>query len=271
MLALVAYFIMHVGAERSRGPHRIANLHRLHRLQRHHGRRQLRVQPLVPIGVSAEPGRHVVRDHLEDAADGVAGAQHKVHLLLHARFGVGIGAIEQDLFFLRECLDRVPCDRSIKPRITDRDHVTQHFDSQFAQQQLGDCSRRNARRRFARRRPLQHVARLGEVVLQRARKIGMARTRRSHALVLRRIAFLDRQRLGPVLPVLVGQQHGNRRADGLAVPHAAQDVRRVALDAHASAAAVALLAPPKLAIHEFEIDRETGGHARKQRHQRLSV
>ena len=55
------------------------------------------------------------------------------------------------------------------------------------------------------------------------------------------------------------------------MPHAAEDVRRVALDLHAAAAAIALLATPQFAVHEFQVDRQTRGHAGEQRHQRLSV
>ena len=36
-VALVSYFIMHFGAEASRGLDTLADLHALHRLQRHHG------------------------------------------------------------------------------------------------------------------------------------------------------------------------------------------------------------------------------------------
>ena len=40
---------------------------------------------------------------------------------------------------------------------------------------------------------------------------------------------------------------------------------------HASAAAVALLPPPELAIDEFMVDGKPGWHAREQRDQRLAV
>ena len=99
----------------------------------------------------------------------------------------------------------------------------------------------------------------------------MPRTRRGDALVLRRVAFLNRERLDPVLPIPVGQQDGNRRTDRLAMTNATENVRRIALDAHPSATAVALLTPPKFTIHEFDINRKPGGHARQKRHQRLSV
>ena len=129
----------------------------------------------------------------------------------------------------------------------------------------------NAGSRFACRRALQHVARFGEVVLHGSGEIGVAGPRRRDALVLGRIAFFHRQRFGPVLPVVVGQQHGDGRADGFAVAHAAEDVGGVALDLHAAAAAIALLAAPEFAIDEGEIDRHPGRHARKQSHQSLAV
>ena len=99
----------------------------------------------------------------------------------------------------------------------------------------------------------------------------MTGPRRSDALVLGWISFFDRQSFGPVLPVVVGEEQRDGRADGLAVTHAAENARGVALNAHSPAAAVTLLPPPEFAIDEREIDGDTGGHARKQRDQRLSV
>jgi hypothetical protein len=45
----------------------------------------------------------------------------------------------------------------------------------------------------------------------------------------------------------------------------------VTLDAHASAATIPLLSPAQLAVHEFQIDRHSGGHAREQRNQSFSM
>ena len=45
----------------------------------------------------------------------------------------------------------------------------------------------------------------------------------------------------------------------------------VGLDLHAAAAAIALLAPPKLAVYEFEIDGHTGRQPGNQRDERLAV
>ena len=48
-------------------------------------------------------------------------------------------------------------------------------------------------------------------------------------------------------------------------------MRGIALDAHASAAAVTLLAPPEFAVDELLIDLHSGGDAGEDRNQRLSM
>ena len=86
----------------------------------------------------------------------------------------------------------------------------------------------------------------------------MPRTRRCHRLMFRRVTSLDRKLLFPILPVAVHDFNGNRRADGLAMPHATENMGFIRLDLHTTATPIPLLAPPKLAVNEFEIDRHTG-------------
>src|SRR5712671_3691304 len=99
----------------------------------------------------------------------------------------------------------------------------------------------------------------------------MAGTRRSHALVLFRITSLNRQRLLPVFPVFIFQQDRNRRANGLAVTHAGDNVDAVSLNLHASAAAKALLPAPEFTIEECLVDVQASRYAGKKSHQALSV
>ena len=212
-----------------------------------------------------------MRNHLEDAANRVAGTQREIDLLLHAGLTVGVGAAQQHFILCRQRCDRLPRDRLVQTRAANCDHVAENFDAQLTQQQFGDGPGGHARRRLACRRALQNVTRFGKVVLHRSGKVGMTRPRRRDALVFRRIAFSDRQRLSPVLPVVVGEQQRDRRTDGLTMTHAAENACRIALDAHASATAIALLPPPQFAIDEGEVHHDAGWHARKQRHQRLSV
>src|SRR5439155_11149965 len=91
---------------------------------------------------------------------------------------------------------------------------------------------------------LENIAGLRKVVLQSARQVRMAGTGRAYPLVLGRVALGHRQRLLPVIPVLIFQQDGNRRADGLTLPHTRKDVCGVTLDLHPPTAAVSLLSSP---------------------------
>ena len=79
------------------------------------------------------------------------------------------------------------------------------------------------------------------------------------------------ERFLPVLPILVFQQDRDGRSDGLAVAHAGDKMRGIALDLHSAAAAVALLPPPQFAIHRRRINRQACRHSRQDRDQRLAV
>ena len=48
-------------------------------------------------------------------------------------------------------------------------------------------------------------------------------------------------------------------------------VRAVALDLHATAAAVALLATPKFPVDRLHVDRDGGRHANQRRYKRLAM
>ena len=58
------------------------------------------------------------------------------------------------------------------------------------------------------------------------------------------LALFNRQRLLPVLPIFVFEQHGDGRTDRFAMAHAGQNVSFVGLDLHSAAAAIALLTSP---------------------------
>ena len=61
--------------------------------------------------------------------------------------------------------------------------------------------------------------------------------------------------------ILVFDPERDRRAEGFAMTDAGEDLDGVGLDLHPSAAAVALLAPPKLVVDRGDVDIETGGNA----------
>ena len=85
----------------------------------------------------------------------------------------------------------------------------------------------------------------------------MTRARERLLFFFGALGVFDRKGAGPVGPVPVADDQGDRRADGVRVPDARHDLDRVFLDLHAAAAAVTLLAPPQLAIDE----RRSNGHA----------
>ena len=85
------------------------------------------------------------------------------------------------------------------------------------------------------------------------------------------VTLFDGKDLGPVLPVVVGDSHRDGRADGLAVADAGEDVGGIALDAHAAAATVALLATPEFAADELLIDRNSGRKTADQGDETLAV
>src|SRR5262249_39316410 len=102
----------------------------------------------------------------------------------------------------------------------------------------------HASRRFSSRSSFQNVASFRKVVLEDAGEVCMTRTRRIYGLMFLRIAFCDRQRFLPVLPVTIFDGNGNWRANRDSIPHTRQDVRRIAFDLHPSTATITLLSPP---------------------------
>ena len=124
------------------------------------------------------------------------------------------------------------------------------FDVEGAEEHFGEGAAGYAGGGFAGGGALEDVAGVGEVVLEGAGEVGVAGARAGYGFVFGRIAGLDGEDLFPVLPVVVGEGHGDGRADGMAVADAGEDVGGVALDAHAAAAAVALLAAPEFVVEE---------------------
>ena len=91
------------------------------------------------------------------------------------------------------------------------------------------------------------------------------------ALVLASLDVLHRQRFGPVAPVRIANQNRHRGADRLRVAYTGDNLGAIRLDLHPSAAAEALLAPPKLAVNGFQRYRYSRGKSSEGRHQALAV
>ena len=108
-------------------------------------------------------------------------------------------------------------------------------------------------------------------MFQCAGQVGVAGARRRDSLVHGGVAGRNGQLLFPILPVAVDDFDGDGGADGPAVTHAGEHVGLVGLDLHAAAAAIALLAAPKFAVHEIQIDRHPGRQSGDQGNQSLAV
>jgi hypothetical protein len=207
-----------------------------------------------------------VGDDFEDSAERVSGFENLVDFFFHALLGFGVGAVQQDFFagMERANLSQGTC--PAKETLAGGDHVTEDFDAEFAQEKLGDRSDGDAGGGFAGGGAFENVAGFGEVVLQGSGEVGVAGAGRRDALVFRGIAFADRQRFLPVFPVAVFELDGNGRSDGHAVAYAGKNVGGVALDLHAAAAAVALLATPEFPVEERPgrfSDRRAGRKGRR--------
>ena len=248
-----------------------ANFDGFNSLHAHHRPGQQAVKALIPVGIGSQSRRGAVDHDLEDAAHRIAGARDLFDLFFHAGFGGGIDATEDNLVFSRNCRNLVPLSCAVQLDAAYANDVAGHFNTQSPQQQLGQGSGSHAGSGFAGRCALQHVAGVGKVVLEGTGQVGVTGTRRGDRLVLGRVAGFDGQLLFPVFPVAVDDFNGNRRADGLALAHAGENVGFVGFNLHAAATAKALLAAPQLTIHVCEIDRHTGRHSGDQRDQGLSV
>ena len=120
-----------------------------------------------------------------------------------------------------------------------------------------------------------------EIEFQRAGQVGVTRSRRGE-LALRALGIagvcavavfhiLHRQRLFPIFPIAVFDTYGDGRADGLTVAHAGENVRRVFLNALASATTVAELAAMQFALNKVEVHAHACGESGDPGDQSLSV
>ena len=151
--------------------------------------------------------------------------------------------------------------------------MARHFDSEFFQEKLGNCSGSHSRRRLTRAGALEDVPGLGEVIFQAARQISVARAGTFEWPLLAAVFLpvLHRHRLGPVLPVTILNQDCDRRSDGLAVPDPGDKLGHVRLDFHSRPTPVPTLASLQLAVHISEVHPQSRRQTVEGRDQSLAV
>src|SRR6185503_2602722 len=119
------------------------------------------------------------------------------------------------------------------------------------EEHFGNRAHADTGRRLAGARALEDVSKILAVVLQASRKIRMPGARASDRRPMRAACVLWRIRLHahrvlPVHPISIGDGEGHRAAEGLSVSNTRENLRGVALDGHAAAAAVTGLPPAKV-------------------------
>ena len=135
----------------------------------------LRIELFIPLRVAAQARRNSARDHFENPADRIAGAQHVVHFRFHSRFGCRIDAAQRRFEIFADGDDIFPRGGALQAHVADGDRVAQDGDAEFAQQQFAERAGGHARRRLARRGALEHVARIVKIEFLRAGQVRVAR------------------------------------------------------------------------------------------------
>ena len=250
-----------------------AELHALDDRDARDGAGQGAVQAPVPVDVAAKAHRDTPGHDLENAAHSVAGLASLVDAGHHECLRLGVQAPQRARL---RVLASASGARGVHRHAANLDGVRPDVDVQAGEQRPRDRSRRDPRRRFARRRSLKNVPNVVEAVLRRPRQVrvpGPQPRDGSGALVARLHeprqlgGPLVRQRLHrhhprPVLPVAVADQQQDRRPERKPVADAGQNLGPVLLDAGASRpAAVAALAPGQVERDLVGGQEQLGGNA----------
>jgi hypothetical protein len=137
--------------------------------------------------------------------------------------------------------------------------MTAKLDPELPEQLSGQSAASHPRRRFARRSAFKNIPEVARVVFQTSGQISMTRTRAFDSSGFLRRQFLRRggHYLSPVGPILVINQHCQRRAERQTMPDTAKNLDAIRFDLHARAAAITLLSAFELVIYLLDVD----GHA----------
>ncbi len=222
--------------------------------------------------VAAEPGRAAIRQHLDDAAEGVRVGVGCVDLGDHPHAGRLVGTAD------RVRIHRRQRRRGGHPRghldRADRDDVRDHLDAVcLPQQRLGRGAERDPRGGLPGAGALQHGPGVVEPVLLHAGEIGVAgpgpgqRGCAAQARQRRRIDRVGRHDPLPLGPLGVADDHADRAAESDAVADSAEQLDLVTLEAHPRAATVPEPAAGQLGGDVGTGYPDPGGQPLDRRHQ----
>ena len=216
--------------------------------------------------MGTEADGHILRQHLDYAAHGVASVAGGVNLGGHALGGGGVGAAHRRVFHGLPVYLR----RRSGLYLSDGKDVAVHRDAELLQQPQGDCASGDAGGGLAGAGPFQHVAHVVEAVFHRAGQVGVAGAQAGHALAAGALRLAPGFKIGggahrhglfPVGPVAVFDGHTDGAAQRRAVAHAGDDVRPVLLDEHTPAAPVPLLSAGQVDADIVLVNGQPGRHA----------
>ncbi len=132
------------------------------------------------------------------------------------------------------------------------DYMAPDADPELRQHRLGNRTARDPGCGLPGAGTLQDVPRVAAVVLEDAHEVRVSGPRKIVWPQSLGVGLGPRRdgahRRRPVLPIAIPNEHGDRRAQGLAQPHARDHVGAVGLDLHATAAAVATLSAAQLGV-----------------------
>ncbi len=127
--------------------------------------REPAVELSIPGDVRSEPHRHAHRDHLDDAAEGVAGRFRGVYPRHHLPLGFGVQATDWALIrtLIQGSGERRMVLRDYAPELR---YVGADFDLELAEQLLADRTAGDARNGLARAGALQDIPGIGAIILE---------------------------------------------------------------------------------------------------------
>ncbi len=270
--------VHHLAAAQARRQEAVAHLHALDGLDAHERGGQPAVQAPVPVGVAPQPRRKAVRQHLDDAAEGVALLLGRVHLGDQALAGSGVEDAHRALVHGLQVLRPRQRGGRVDRLTADAHDVAEHLHAvRLAQQRLGDRAERDAGGGLPGAGALEDGAGVVEAVLLHADEVGVAGPRpgqRGVAGQTRELVGVDR--VGghddrPLGPLGVADADRDRTALRDAVPHPAEELDLVALEGHPRTAPVAEPAAGQLVRDVLRGQPDPGGDALDDAHQGRAV
>ncbi len=260
-LAVVANFVVQARASYPPDLKARAEFDALGGLQAKERMRETPVELAIPLHVAAESDRKPRRDHLDYAAQRVAGFFARVDLFDDRALGDRIG--NPHLRFFRDApqVRATEIVRRFNLGCADTHDVAQHVNSEWPQKLHRERADRDARRSLTRRRALEHIANIVKIVFEHARQIRVSRTRPRDHLGLARIGRIRGHSFFPVLEIAIGDDERDRTAHRAPEADSRDRTNLVLFDQHPAAAAVAFLAARELMVDACEIDLEAGGYA----------